>query len=42
MVFCVADALDRAADAALFVRLVTALGKFWICKRAPQHINEAQ
>jgi putative acyl-CoA dehydrogenase len=42
MVFCVADALDRAADAALFVRLATALGKFWICKRAPQHINEAQ
>lgn len=24
------------------VRLGTALGKFWICKRAPQYVNEAQ
>lgn len=26
----------------MFVRLATALGKYWICKRAPQHVNEAQ
>ncbi len=40
----VAAALDRPDDAneRLFVRLTTALGKYWICKRAPQHINEAQ
>jgi putative acyl-CoA dehydrogenase len=40
----VARALDRPDDAneRLFVRLATALGKYWICKRAPQHINEAQ
>ena len=40
----VAAALDRPDDAneRLFVRLATALGKYWICKRAPQHINEAQ
>jgi putative acyl-CoA dehydrogenase len=25
-----------------FLRVATALGKYWICKRAPQHINEAQ
>ncbi len=40
----VAAALDRPDDAneRLFVRLATALGKYWVCKRAPQHINEAQ
>ena len=40
----VARALDRGDDAneQLFVRLATALGKYWICKRAPQHVNEAQ
>ncbi|MEZ5553470.1 MAG: acyl-CoA dehydrogenase family protein [Pseudomonadales bacterium] len=45
LTFRVARALDhRESDPAedLFVRLVTALGKYWICKRAPQHINEAQ
>ncbi|WP_024695640.1 acyl-CoA dehydrogenase family protein [Pseudomonas syringae] len=36
-------ALDHLDDAheALFVRLVTAVGKYWICKRAPAMINEA-
>jgi putative acyl-CoA dehydrogenase len=36
-------ALDRLADEqqAKFARLVTAVGKFWICKRAPNMIYEA-
>lgn len=36
-------ALDRPHDAqeAKFARLVTAIGKYWICKRAPAMINEA-
>jgi len=36
-------ALDHADDdhEARFVRLVTAVGKYWICKRAPAMINEA-
>jgi len=36
-------ALDHLADPgeARFVRLVTAVGKYWICKRAPGMINEA-
>ena len=45
----VAGAVDRAAgDAdehrreAAFARVATALGKFWICKRAPAVVNEAQ
>jgi putative acyl-CoA dehydrogenase len=40
----VAHALDRGDDASerVFVRLATALGKYWICKRTPQHVNEAQ
>ena len=45
LTFRVAAALDaRENDPRedLFVRLVTALGKYWICKRAPQHVNEAQ
>jgi putative acyl-CoA dehydrogenase len=45
LVFRVAAALDAAerdAEAAHFVRLATALGKYWICKRAPGHVNEAQ
>jgi putative acyl-CoA dehydrogenase len=39
-----AHAIDRRDDPqeARFVRLATALGKFWICKRAPAHVNEAQ
>ncbi|BAP43304.1 acyl-CoA dehydrogenase family protein [Pseudomonas sp. 21LCFQ02] len=36
-------ALDHADDShqARFIRLVTAVGKYWICKRAPAMINEA-
>ncbi|RPE77085.1 acyl-CoA dehydrogenase family protein [Vulcaniibacterium tengchongense] len=40
-----ARAVDRAAldphEAAL-ARLVTAVGKYWVCKRAPGFVNEAQ
>jgi putative acyl-CoA dehydrogenase len=36
------DARAREPAAELFVRLVTAVGKYWICKRAPAHVNEAQ
>ncbi len=44
LVMRVGYALDHPNDARqrLFVRLATALGKYWICKRAPQHVNEAQ
>ena len=37
------QALDHPHDAqqAKFSRLVTAVGKYWICKRAPAMINEA-
>lgn len=36
-------ALDQPEDSqqARFARLVTAVGKYWICKRAPAMINEA-
>ncbi|MFO7705072.1 MAG: acyl-CoA dehydrogenase family protein [Halopseudomonas sp.] len=37
-------AIDHVRDEheAKFARLVTAIGKYWICKRAPAMINEAQ
>lgn len=41
----VARAVDAApgdADEAAFARIATAVGKFWICKRAPAMVNEAQ
>src|SRR5258705_34857 len=40
----VAYALDFGDEATerVIVRLATALGKYWICKRTPQHVNEAQ
>lgn len=41
----VARAVDRAADdprEAAFARIATAIGKFWICKRTPAFVNEAQ
>ena len=41
----VAGAVDRAARdprEAAFARIATAIGKFWICKRAPAFVNEAQ
>ncbi|MEQ8232170.1 MAG: acyl-CoA dehydrogenase family protein [Gammaproteobacteria bacterium] len=41
----VARGLDGAAAgdarASAFVRIATAIGKYWICKRAPAHVNEA-
>jgi putative acyl-CoA dehydrogenase len=38
-----ARALDNQGDAgeALLVRLGTGLGKYWVCKRMPQHVAEA-
>ncbi len=38
-----ARAMDSRADAGedALVRLVTGIGKYWICKRAPQHAAEA-
>lgn len=41
----VARAVDGAAGNAAeakFARIATAIGKYWICKRAPAHVNEAQ
>ena len=41
----VARAVDAApgdAGEAAFARIATAIGKFWICKRAPGFVNEAQ
>jgi len=41
----VAGAVDRAAAdprEAAFARIATAVGKFWVCKRAPAFVNEAQ
>ena len=40
----IARRLDEAATderARLFLRIATAVGKYWVCKRAPAHINEA-
>lgn len=36
------DAAELDPREAAFARIATALGKFWICKRAPAFINEAQ
>ncbi len=41
----VARAVDRAPHdpgEAAFARVATAIGKYWICKRAPAFVNEAQ
>jgi len=45
LAFRVARAVDaggRDPGEAAFARLTTALGKFWVCKRAPAFVNEAQ
>ncbi len=44
MTMRVGRALDNQSDEheALFARITTAIGKYWICKRAPALINEAQ
>ena len=36
------DASGRDAGEAAFARLATAVGKYWICKRCPPLVNEAQ
>jgi len=36
------DASARDAREAAFARIATAVGKYWICKRAPVFVNEAQ
>jgi putative acyl-CoA dehydrogenase len=36
------DASPRDAAEAAFARIVTAIGKYWICKRCPPFVNEAQ
>jgi putative acyl-CoA dehydrogenase len=36
-----ADAGEHDTDAQLFKRLATAVGKYWTCKRAPNHAFEA-
>jgi putative acyl-CoA dehydrogenase len=36
------DAAPREPREAAFARIATAIGKFWICKRAPAFVNEAQ
>ncbi|HBK56979.1 MAG TPA: DNA alkylation response protein, partial [Xanthomonadales bacterium] len=36
------DAADRDADQAALARIVTAIGKYWVCKRVPAFVNEAQ
>ena len=41
----VARAVDRApydAQEAAFARIATAAGKYWVCRRAPGFVNEAQ
>lgn len=36
------DAAPRDPREAAFARIATAVGKYWICKRAPVFVNEAQ
>ena len=36
------DAAPRDPREAAFARIATAIGKYWICKRAPAFVNEAQ
>jgi putative acyl-CoA dehydrogenase len=36
------DAAPRDAHEAALARIATAVGKYWICKRAPAFVNEAQ
>ncbi len=41
----IAAAVDRGGSdpaEAAFARMATAVGKFWVCKRAPSFVNEAQ
>ncbi len=36
------DAAERDPREAAFARVATAIGKYWVCKRAPAFVNEAQ
>src|SRR5690606_16899743 len=36
------DAAGRDAGEAAFARIATAIGKYWVCKRAPAFVNDAQ
>jgi len=36
------DASARDPQEAAFARVATAIGKYWVCKRAPAFVNEAQ
>ena len=36
------DASSHDAESAAFARIATAIGKYWICKRCPPFVNEAQ
>jgi putative acyl-CoA dehydrogenase len=36
------DAAPRDANEAAFARIATAVGKYWICRRTPAFVNEAQ
>jgi len=36
------DASGRDENEAAFCRVATAVGKYWVCKRAPMFVNEAQ
>jgi putative acyl-CoA dehydrogenase len=36
------DAAPHGPKEAAFARVATAIGKYWICKRAPAFVNEAQ
>jgi len=36
------DAASQNAAEAAFARISTAIGKYWLCKRAPAFVNEAQ
>ncbi|MGY0612024.1 acyl-CoA dehydrogenase family protein [Luteimonas sp. A501] len=36
------DAAERDPAEAAFARIATAIGKYWICRRAPAVVNEAQ
>ena len=36
------DASPRDPESAAFARIATAIGKYWICKRCPPFVNEAQ
>lgn len=36
------DASKRDSHEAAFSRIATAIGKYWICKRTPAYVNEAQ